>query len=374
MDFDPGIGTTTLTGKGFNDIFVLKISNSGTFDWARQMGGTLNEAGMSILVDGKGNTYTAGYFQSKVDFDPGSAAAELESKVGNTDAFVLKLDALGNYVWAKQTGGGVNTYNYGIAADRWGNIYTTGAFTDTADFDPNVGTSNLISTGLFDAFVCKLDTNGNYLWAKQMGGTDNDFAYSIVVNDAFDVFAVGSFESKADFDHSVVSFILTSNGKRDIFISKFDSSGKFIWADKGGGFEDDVAVSITGNRHMCGSIYLTGFYNSKADFKMGTAAFPEANNYAIFTACYTNCVLNIDEGNQLKKESQLRAYPSPFSHHVHIESQDRQRATVFNALGQRVLDIELKMGINELTTDSLLPGFYFLRSEKGELIKIEKRD
>jgi len=374
VDFDPSVGTAVLTSNGFDDVFVLKLDKNGTFDWARQIGGLLSEAGTSIIADSMGNTFTAGYFQSKVDFDPSSSTStELESKVGHTDAFVLKLDSLGNFGWAKQFGGGSYTYNYGITLDRWEHIYIAGAFTDTADFDPNAGTSNRVSAGLFDAFVCKLDSNGHYLWAKQQGGVGNDQAYGVVVNDDFNIFTVGSFEGSADFNPSAVPFSLTSNGKKDIFLSQFDSAGNFHWADKGGGLENDVAVSITKSRYMCGAIYLTGYYSSKADFRMATSSITEANDYGIFVASYNQCVLNINEAKQTNNEGQLMAYPSPFTHHLYIQSQYSQHASVYNCFGQKVLDVELKKGINDLATDSFLPGLYLLRNENGGIINIEKR-
>lgn len=79
-----------------------------------------------------------------------------------------------NFLWAKQMSGATTDEGYSIAVDANGNVYTTGAFTGTADFnpstDPNTGTYNLTAVGNYDIFVSKLDASGNFVWAKQFGG------------------------------------------------------------------------------------------------------------------------------------------------------------------------------------------------------------
>src|SRR5690606_29098604 len=117
------------------DIFVSKLDPNGNFLWAKQMGGTDNDQGISITVDTSGNIYTTGIFRNTVDFDPGAGVYNLTAVVGN-DIFISKLDANGNFLWAKQMGSGGNTRSNSIVLDTNGNIYTTGIFQSTADFDP----------------------------------------------------------------------------------------------------------------------------------------------------------------------------------------------------------------------------------------------
>ena len=139
--------------------------------WAKNMGGTAVDRAHSVAVDAFGNVYTTGFFDSTADFDPGPGTAYLTAeKFGNW--FVSKLDAAGNFVWAKQVGGTHDdVISYSIALDVAGNIYTTGYFSGTVDFDPGAGTTNL-TTPAFDLhiFVSKLDAYGNFVWAKNMGG------------------------------------------------------------------------------------------------------------------------------------------------------------------------------------------------------------
>ncbi|MDH3754852.1 MAG: hypothetical protein OEU32_13355 [Acidimicrobiia bacterium] len=128
------------------------------------MGGTGFDDGLAVVVDGSGNVYSTGRFTGTVDFDPGPAMFNLTS-AGSTDVFVSKLDSAGNLVWAVAMGGNGNNNGdagTGVAVDGSGNVYTTGNFEATADFDPGAGTANLTAVGLEDAFVSKLDSTGTF--------------------------------------------------------------------------------------------------------------------------------------------------------------------------------------------------------------------
>ena len=133
---------------------------------------------MFIAIDpASGAIYTTGFFSATVDFDPGAGVFNLTS-AGSGDIFISKLDASGNFVWAKQMGGIAYDKCYSIAIDTAGSgaLYTTGVFEGTADFDPGAGTLNLTPAGQYDIFISKLDSSGNFVWAKRIGGTGRDVA------------------------------------------------------------------------------------------------------------------------------------------------------------------------------------------------------
>ena len=123
----------SMSSNGSNDVLVCKYSNSGDFLWAKNIGGTSDDRGMSLATDASGNVYTSGTFRGTVDFDPGSGVANLVTGSGSS-VFVSKLDASGNYVWAKTWGGTGDDNGNGISVDASGNIYTTGSFKNTVDF------------------------------------------------------------------------------------------------------------------------------------------------------------------------------------------------------------------------------------------------
>jgi len=131
------------------------IAQNPNFEWAKQMGGTSTEEGLSITIDAGGNVYTTGWFSDTVDFDPGAGTTNLIS-AGGYDIFIQKLDGAGNLLWAKQMGGTNLDCGYSITIDAGDNVYTTGLFMETADFDPGTGTANLTSAGIYDIFIHKL--------------------------------------------------------------------------------------------------------------------------------------------------------------------------------------------------------------------------
>ena len=226
-----------------------------------------------VAVDGSGNVYTTGYFQDAVgtvDFNPGAGVFNLTS-AGRLDIFVSKLDSAGNFVWARQMGGTSSGSGNDVAVDGSGNVYTTGSFSGTADFDPGAGAFDLTSTGASDIFVSKLDSAGNFVWARQMGGTNSGSGNDVAVDGSGNVYTTGHFRGTADFDPGVGVFNLAFAGRFDMFVSKLDSAGNFVWARHMGGTGDDrghgVAVDDRGN------VYTTGDFGGTADFDPGPGVF-----------------------------------------------------------------------------------------------------
>jgi hypothetical protein len=281
-DFDPSAGTTNLTSAGFRDIFIQKLDASGNLLWAKAMGGTSDDEGNSITTDASGNVYTTGNFYGTVDFHSLVGATNLTS-AGSHDIFIQKLNASGDFVWAKAMGGTTNNdKGWSITTDASGNVYTTGYFAGTADFDPSSGTTNLTSAGNGDIFIQKLDTSGNLLWAKAMGGAYYDFGRSISTDASGNVYTSGIFNGTADFDPSSGTTNLTSAGSYDIFIQKLDASGNFVWAKAMGGASYDHGMSITTDAY--GNVYTTGSFEGTVDFdpSAGTTNLTSAGSYDIF--------------------------------------------------------------------------------------------
>ena len=259
----------------------LHTTNAQTYAWAKGMGGSSQDWGYSIAVDASGNVYTTGFFTGTVDFDPGVGTSNLTS-AGNQDIFVSKLDASGNFLWAKSIGSTGSDYSYGIAVDASGNVYTTGYFTGTADFDPGAGTSNLTSAGSGDIFISKLDASGNFVWAKIFGSTGIDQSNAITVDALGNVYTTGYFQGTVDFDPNAGTSNLTSNGSFDVFISKLDASGNYVWAKNMGGSGSDKSNAITVD--AVGNVYTTGTFRNTVDFDpgAGTSNLTSAGNGDIF--------------------------------------------------------------------------------------------
>jgi len=239
-------GDIILTSNGSYDIFIAKLDSNGNWLWAKNAGGTGDDIGYGIAVDASGNSYVMGnFFSTTATF----GSTTLTSN-GVSDIFVAKLDSSGNWLWAKNAGGTSFDYGSGIAVDASGNSYVTGYFADSATF----GSTSLTSNGYYDIFIVKLDSDGNWLWAQNAGGTDGDWGYGIAVDTSGNSYITGYFADSATFG----STTLTNYGDEDIFIAKLDSSGNWLWANKAGGTDGDWGkdIAVDANRNS----YVTGYF------------------------------------------------------------------------------------------------------------------
>ena len=224
---------------------------------AKRIGGSDYDEGYSITVDIAGNIYTTGCFSQSSDFDPGTGTYYLNA-AGGKDIFISKLNSLGNFVWARQFGGSSDDVGNSITVDASGNIYFTGYFQGTADFNPGPATFNLTSSGDYDVFVCKISSSGNLIWARQIGGNSEDVGNSIAIDTAGNVYTTGYFQGTADFNPGTGTYYLSTPGGNNIFISKLDPSGNYIWAEQLGDGTIAKANSIAYNNS--GYIYITGSF------------------------------------------------------------------------------------------------------------------
>lgn len=267
-DFDPDpLKSFNLISNGSWDIFISKLDSAGNFVWAKNMGGSDYDNGSDIAIDPDGNVYTTGFFNGTVDFDPDPQCIFPLTSNGGYDVFISKLDASGNFVWAKSLGGEKTDYAYSLALDNKGNILLSGCFKDTVDFDPGQGMCFLSAESGSDIFISKLDANGNFVWATRMGGGTIDKAFSLALDADGNVYTTGQFKGTTDFDPGAATAFLSSNGDKDIFISKLNTDGNFVWAKNVGGSTTDegysVAIDATGN------VFVTGKFSGTADFDPG---------------------------------------------------------------------------------------------------------
>ncbi len=313
-DADPSAGIFQLTAVGAHDIFIQKLDATGNFLWAKSFGGNSYDAGGPLLLDDVGNVYCAGYFEGSADFDPGSGTTILTS-VGLRDIFLQKLDSAGNFVWVKSFGGLSYDGCTSICKDNTGNIYLTGAFGLTVDFDPGVGVNYISSLGSYDAFIQKFDTAGNYLWTKSFGGNMSDGCSSITIDTQGNIYTTGGFEGTADFDPGSGSTNYTSAGSRDVFIQKLDSVGNFLWVTTFGGSSFDEGLSIKTDLF---NVYITGYFRATVDFDpgIGTNNHTSSGLLDIFNLKLSQTPTSIN--GEISKSIKISAYPNPTTNEVQI--------------------------------------------------------
>jgi len=270
VDFDPGPGVDNHTFNGTYDVFLSKFDPSGNFLWAKTWGGSSYDMGSRVAVDGSGNVYVTGRFKGTVDFDPAAAGEDNHTSNGNYDVFLSRFDSSGGFIWAKTWGGDNQDVGTGVAVDGSGNVYTTGEFCDTVDFDPGSGFDNHVSNGSEDVFLSKFDASGNFLWAKTWGGSNNDGSSGVALDSSGNVYVTGGFRDTVDFNPAAVGEDNhTSNGNHDVFLSRFDSSGNFIWAKTWGGSNYDVGMEVA--LDGSGNVYTTGEFEGTVDFDPAAA-------------------------------------------------------------------------------------------------------
>ena len=238
-------------------IFLHSLVSSGQipdWTWAKNYGSFQSSQGRSIATDENGNICVTGTFSSPtIDFD----SITLTNK-GTVDAYIAKLDSLGNIIWAKSFGGTDWEVPTSITVDKYGNIFITGYFmSHNLSIDSIIITNPDTLSWNANIFTIKYDSSGNLKWAKIAGGINDDYAYGITTDAIGNVYLVGTFLSPTMyFDTNTI----TNAGFCNILIAKYDPSGNIIWAKCAGGNSWDSGNSIASDEND--NIYITGNYSS----------------------------------------------------------------------------------------------------------------
>lgn len=271
-DFDPGLNSFNLSsrqqsnGNHMKDVFVVKLNSDGDFLWAKTVGSLDWDLAKAVAVDRSGNVLIGGYFRRTVDFDPGPGVVNKTSQGGGTpDAYILKLDENGDFVWIKTFGGSSTQLVQSIVVDDSSNIYSTGYYSYNTDFDPD---SNSYVQGSksnsVDVFVQKLDSNGNFLWVQTFGSTFTDKAEDMAIDQWGNILVTGEFQLKMNLYSKYAGFRLESTGSYDVFAVRMGPNGDYLWAGGFGGKSSDEGRGIAVDQF--GDFYVTGTFRDTADF------------------------------------------------------------------------------------------------------------
>ena len=194
------------------------------------------------------------------------------SSAGGSDIFILKLDTASNFTWTTNWGTG-NDVAEKLTIDNAGNILICGEFQNTADFDPGAGVQNMTSNGSADAYVLKLNANGNYIWAGHYGNSPGQFAYGITTDAANAVYVTGEFYGTTDFDPGANCLQPDCFRLQCKYIcAQMERDRKFYMGDNAGnssGDDEGVAIKTDG----AGNPVITGSYFGTVDFDPGAGIF-----------------------------------------------------------------------------------------------------
>ncbi len=330
VDFDPGPQVVPATSNGGYDVYVVKYTDAGTFHWVKTWGGAGYDGTYGVAVDASGNIYVSGFFRETVDFDPGVGVVEATS-AGMADSYILKLDPSGNFLWVNTWGGEMNNFvdcltvsnsiifasgrfsgtadfdpgpgilnrtsngyddvwlssfdldgnllnngtfggelsemPYGIAANQANEVFLAGLFKETVDFDFGAGIYEGTSNGGYDGFIVEYNSSLEFQSLKTFGGTETDYSTDITVDSQGNIIVAGLFKDEVDFDPSTGEDFHISNGDSDVFISKYDSAGNYIFTKTYGYINSDITPLITTDN--ANNIIINSSFNSTCDFDPG---------------------------------------------------------------------------------------------------------
>ena len=266
-DFDPNAGIQTRLGFGSTlwCPFLAKYDASGNYQWVVTVpcpSATSTNSFNNITIDGGGNIVVTGTFGgTTINFNPNGAAINLNS-IGGTDAVLAKYTPAGICLWAKNAGSTGADEGKVVLTDAANNIYWGVNYSGTADFDPSIASANLTAAGTQAWAFGKYDANGNYLWARSIGGSGSEASTSMWL-DATGLYIPGWTNSPTiDFDPTpAVANVTSPAGGNQSFLARYDLNGYYQWAfitgsAGGNGTFADITTDAMGNPIVCGS--LTG--------------------------------------------------------------------------------------------------------------------
>jgi len=191
------VGVTSSYGAGEEDIWLVKLDSEGNMQWNQTYGGVYYDEGWMLIQTSDGGYLIAG-LTCNIDWI--------------ADGCLIKTDSAGNMQWQKTYGGAGDDGFYGITASSEGGYILSG-FT------------NSTGAGLYDAWLVKVDAQGNQQWAETYGGADDDFAYN-------------AFETETDFVVDCTTYSYGA-GDADVWLLKVDAMGGLMWDYTYGGPEGD---------------------------------------------------------------------------------------------------------------------------------------
>jgi len=228
------------------------------------IGGSGDDRGYGIAVDGSGNAYVTGETTSTEATFPVTGGPDLTYNGGSNDAFVAKLNASGTaLVYCGYIGGSYYEYAYGITVDGLGNAYVAGLTSSTEATFPVVGGPDLTHNGDADAFVAKVNTSGTALvYCGYIGGSDYDYGYGIAVDGSGNAYVTGRADStEATFPVTGGPDLTHNGGNYDAFVAKVNASGMaliYCGYIGGSGYEYALGIAVDSTRNA----YVTGYTSS----------------------------------------------------------------------------------------------------------------
>jgi hypothetical protein len=262
-------GSYGVINSGNRDGYVTKIDPGGNPLWARLIAGSQNENGLGVAVDGNGNVYVAG------DFNSSNLTSYTLTNAGGYDLFLGKYDASGNLLSSKLIGGSGNESCNFIECDGSGNVYIAGTF-DSPNL--NLGSVTLTNGSTRDNALIKLNGALSTQWGKRFNGNQSSNVNAIFMGQSNDFYLAGTF-NLASLSFGSIS-LSNPNSAAEAYVARFDLSGNDLWAKNTNGPGDEEARGVAVDNS--GSIYMAGSFTSS--LTLGGASLVSAGSTDVFLA------------------------------------------------------------------------------------------
>jgi len=350
---------------GYYDAFITKINlTDNELVYSTFLGGNSWDSGNSIVLDIQGNAYLTGFTKSE-NF-PTTANAVQKYFGGYSDAFVTILNSSGSEViYSTFLGGNFKDYGHSITLDEQGSVYLAG-YTLSDDFpSTNSAFQNSFGGGdFYDAFIVKLTSGGEELaFSTFLGGNDNDYSNSIMLDNQGNVVVTGYTKSvNFPVTNDAYQKNLVSIGQYDVFVSILNPIGsELVYSTFIGGHKSDYGRSIKLDNH--GNIFVIGDTYSE-DFPTTTSAFQNTFNGSFYNAFITKLsktVSNIGYDYFIIPTYDLleQNYPNPFNPSTKIKYQLKTYSsvtiTLYSITGEKIallVDEESSVGFHSIEIDA----------------------
>ena len=394
----------TLSSAGGRDTFVAMYNPGGALVWARRAGGTGSDEGWDVAAASDGSVYVTGYFDGAATFQVDDLSDISLGSAGNHDMFVARYLADGTLDWVTSAGGSSYDQGRGVAALADGGAVVSGYIRGVAYFDDGTGGSvQMVSAGVYDAFVAKYNPDGTLAWVSRAGGTSSDRGYDVTAISDGTALVTGSFADTAVFGLGEAGeTTLTSEGLNDVFVAKYaPENGTLVWARRAGGTANDESYSISTTSD--GTASLAGSFKETAIF--GTTELTAAGNVEIFIATIgaepsTPSVLQIEldlkpgGGNNVINLGSNGVIPIAIVSTAEFDATQIDPATVVlsgasvavrgkgsrymasekDVNGDGLMDLELKIDAENLDPDQMQDGYIYLYGETYDGLAFEGWD
>ena len=285
------LGSLSVPNNQLNDhdnSLLAKIDKNGNPVWVIGFGGDNTSGGCpypiydaddhsyDVEVDADGFIYVTGFFSGyDADFD-GFTITNPDWDVDcQPMGYIGKLDQNGNWLWVDKFDGIKDqrgSRDNRLAIDNFSNIYVVGGFQNTGSYGP----FNITSNGEWDAFIFKMDKNGNWLWAKGVGSNKTDRANGIAIDICDDIYITGEYRNPMVFQGANASNgtdTLSHKQKRDVFVAKMNNQGQWKWAKRArsSGTDKPYQMSVDANKQ----VFLGGTMKGEATFSSGLVVPPQ---------------------------------------------------------------------------------------------------